>query len=395
MNDVDLVDTTLRDGEQAPGVSFSPQDRRVIAVALAAVGVREIELPLPTVAGGDGAAIRALARLDLPCRLSVWCRARPEDLEAAAGCGATGTHVSIPVSPVLLDSLGMPWSLALTRLRTCISLARRRGFEHVSVGAQDASRAPRERLVALASMVRECGAHRLRIADTVGIWDPVRTFDSVRALVGVAGDLKIGFHGHDDLGMATANSISAWRAGARSIDVTVNGLGERAGNAALEEVVMALRVSLDAGEGLAPEGLTELCRYVSLASGRTLAADKAIVGDEVFTHESGIHVRSLIADRRSYEPFDPAAVGRAPGRFVYGLHSGRAAIRHVARRAGVELGRSELERLLEVVRRRSRRLRRALTESEVIDLLPSPPMADSGRARVPGAPGATLEHGLH
>ena len=211
--------------------------------------------------------------------------------------------------------------------------------------AQDASRASPGFLVRCLHAARQAGADRFRLADTVGVWNPFQVHAAVQSLAGRAGRVSIGFHGHNDLGMATANALAAVAAGAGSIDVTVNGLGERAGNTALEEAAMGLQITLHRSCGLDTRRFAELSACVARASGRPVPPGKPIVGASAFRHESGIHVHGLLRDRRTYEPFAAEAVGREGTEIVLGKHSGAAAVRHVLGRQGREVSPAEAQRL--------------------------------------------------
>ena len=229
--------------------------------------------------------------------------------------------------------------------------AARRRFDYVSIGAQDASRAAPSFLARCARAAAQAGADRFRLADTVGIWNPFQVYAVIDSLVPRAESLVIGFHGHNDLGMATANSLAAAMAGAGCVDVTVNGLGERSGNAALEEVVMALRVTLKRSCRIDTRRLAELSKLVARSSGRPVPQSKPIVGPCAFRHESGIHVRGLLADRRTYEPFAAETVGRDGTEIVLGKHSGAAAVRHVLGVQGREVNAAEASSLAALLRR--------------------------------------------
>jgi homocitrate synthase NifV len=331
-------------------VAFSPAQKLAIARLLAQAGLGEIEIGTPAMGPAEIASIRAVVALRLPCRLTAWCRARRGDIDAAAASAVDAVHVSLPVSAIHLCAMQKSQGWAIDVAGELIAYARSR-FDYVSVGAQDASRARPGFLFRLARVARQAGADRFRLADTVGVWNPFQVHGLVAELRQRVPLLAVGFHGHNDLGMATANSLAAVAAGAGSVDVTVLGLGERAGNAPLEEVVMALQLTMHRACGIDTRRFGELAALVAQASGRPVPVDKPVVGAGVFRHESGIHVRGLLADRRTYEPFSAAAVGHAPTEFVVGKHSGTAAIRRALAGAGIEITPAEAEGLLPRLRR--------------------------------------------
>ena len=327
-----LTDTTLRDGEQAPGVAFNRKQKVEIAEKLIEAGITEIEAGTIAIGGEEAIAIEEIARLSDSCSVSCWSRARREDLHLASDMGVRAAHFSVPVSDIQLRSLGKSRSWALSQIEQLLTEFKD-SFDFISVGAQDASRSTADFLDLVVEKSSLFGANRVRLADTVGVWDPMMVYSTVCMIVGKYPDIDISVHTHNDLGMATANAITAFRAGARAVDVTVNGLGERAGNAALEEVAMAVKVAMNRDSAIKTERLLELSRIVESYSKRTNSQSKPIVGDMVYTHESGIHVHSQIRDCRSYQGFAPEDVA-AESRFVLGKHSGNASIRYALNSLG-------------------------------------------------------------
>ena len=341
-------DTTLRDGEQTAGVAFTAEERIAIARALAAAGVTEMEVGIPVMGPEERENIRAIAALGLPASLMVWSRMHDADLGAAAGCGAQIVNLSIPVSDIQIrHKLGRDRDWVLDAIGNFVRRALDFGME-VCVGGEDASRADSEFLLRVVEAAERAGARRFRFADTLGLLDPFMTYTRINQLC-EASDLEIEMHAHNDLGLATANTLAAVLAGASHINTTVNGLGERAGNAALEETVTSMHHLYNIETGIDSRHFPEISRLVAIASGRPVPVNKSIVGDAVFTHESGIHVDGLLKNPLNYQGLSPEEVGRTHT-LVLGKHSGSRAVIQAYAGLGIVLTDFEAKALLARIR---------------------------------------------
>lgn len=356
-------DTTLRDGEQTAGVVFSLEQRLAIARSLDAAGVPELEIGIPAMGAREQEEMQALVQLGLKAQCIAWCRMREDDLLAARRTGVNRVHLAIPVSDQqITGKLGRDRGWVLQHTGRLVRQACDGGFS-VSVGGEDSSRADQDFLLALLDVAEQAGARRFRFADTLGVLDPFRAQEVFRLLRACSG-MELEIHAHNDLGLATANTLGAVRGGASHVSTTVNGLGERAGNAPLEEIVMALLLFEDGDTGIDPSQLQLLSAQVAQASGRPVPVGKPVVGDGVFTHEAGIHVRGLLQDPRNYQLIDPAQLGRQH-QLVLGKHSGTAGLQWACQQIGLALDPAMATRLLGLLREHVRHTRQTVDNRQL------------------------------
>lgn len=361
-----IDDTTLRDGEQTAGVVFSLDEKKRIARLLDEVGVGELECGIPAMGREEQASVKALVDLGLKARLLTWNRAVIADIQASIDSGVKAVDISLSVSDVHIErKLRKSRAWVKEQLKVALGFAKEHDL-YVSVGGEDASRADLDFIVELMEIARSLGADRFRFCDTLGILDPFATYDKVLYLASRV-DLDLEVHTHNDLGMATANALAGVRAGAKFVNTTVNGLGERAGNAALEEVVMALKHACHLDLQLDTSRFVELSKLVAMASCRPVPEWKAIVGEKIFSHESGLHADGVLKFPGNYEGFNPAEVGLVR-HLVVGKHSGSHGLNARLEQLGLQLGRRELEPFLAQVRKVAQLNKRPLSDPELVGL---------------------------
>ena len=326
-----LLDTTLRDGEQAPGVSLSPDEKVEIARSLERAGVSVIEAGSACTGAGERQAISRVTDLDLDARVTSFCRGITNDVDLALECDVDGVHIVVPASDRHVEGkVGTSRADNLEKTAELVAYAKDHGL-WVEVIGEDGSRADLDYLEELAEASLEAGADRFCFADTVGHTGPEHTHEAVSRLAELG---PVSAHTHDDLGLGVTNALAAVSAGADLVHCTVNGLGERAGNVALEEVAIALSHVYDL-ETLELEELYDLAQIVSRATGVQLPPNKAVIGENAFTHESGIHTDGTLKDDKMYEPYAPETVGRER-RLALGKHTGRAGVAATLEEHGVE-----------------------------------------------------------
>lgn len=363
---VKLDDTTLRDGEQTAGVVFTNAEKVQIARYLDEIGVHQIEAGIPVMGGDEAEVIQEIAHLGLNASILGWNRASVADIKTSIDCGVDAVAISLATSDIHIETKLMKdrkW--VLDSIRESVAYAKSEGV-YVSVNAEDASRTELGFLLEYAAAAKAEGADRLRFCDTIGIMEPLTTYNVVKQLVEHTG-LEIEMHTHNDFGMAIANAIAGIHGGATWVNVTLGGLGERAGNAALEEIVMALKYIEGLDLAIETERFREITDYVMRAAGRTIPVWKPVVGTNMFAHESGIHADGVIKNPKTYEIFSPEEVG-LERQIVVGKHSGSRTVEMKFSEYGIEITREEANAILPTIRRQTVEKHRPLFDKELVEI---------------------------
>jgi homocitrate synthase NifV len=364
--DIKIDDTTLRDGEQTAGVVFANDEKIHIAKMLDKVGVHQIESGIPAMGGDEKEAIKKIASLDLNCSVLAWNRPVKNDIQASVECGVDAVALSISSSDIHIEhKLMKSREWVLETMKAGVDFAKSHNL-YVSVNAEDASRSDMEFLLQFARTARDAGADRLRYCDTLGILDPFETFLRVKNIIDIIG-IDIEMHTHNDFGMAIANAIAGIKAGATYVNTTINGLGERAGNAAFEEFVMALKFVEGVDLGINTNHFRNLSEYVARASNRVLPTWKPVVGGNLFVYEDENKVKGVLSDPATYELFKETDVG-LERQYVPGKYSGIDSIKQKMKSLGQKVDDKQARELAEIIRNKTVASKRSLFDSEILDI---------------------------
>ena len=360
-----INDTTLRDGEQTPYVAFNTKEKLKIARLLYEAGADELEVGIPAMGKKEQDDLKEILALNLPIPIMSWNRATMGDLDASLKCGLKAVDLSIPVSDILIDiKFGGDKTRLLKQLEEVILQAKKENL-FVCIGGEDSSRANNSFLKEIMTLGAELGANRFRYCDTVGILTPHKTYENIKDLSS-SNLLDIDMHTHNDFGMATANAIAGYEAGAYSSNTTVIGIGERAGNASFEQVLMSLRL-LGKEININSKALKSLIKTVSSASHRRVDTNLPIVGKNIFSHESGIHVNGMMKSKNAYEPFNPEELGLKRS-FPIGKHSGSSTLIYHLKSIGIEPNIQIVQKLLPKIREIVTNRKKVLSTNELKEL---------------------------
>ncbi|ABW01998.1 2-isopropylmalate synthase [Caldivirga maquilingensis] len=343
---VRFLDTTLRDGEQTPGVALRPEEKLIIAMKLEDLGVDSIEAGYPSVSEGEFKSVKMISKEITESEVIALSRSNKADIDKAIDADVKAVHLFIATSDIHMKyKLRMSRSQVIETAVNAVEYAKSHGLT-VEFSAEDATRSDLDFLINVFQSVVNAGADRLDIADTVGVMWPSRIMNLVKVIKSnVKGNYLLSVHCHDDFGMAVANSVAAIEAGADQAHGTINGVGERAGNAALEEIASAVKFLLGYDTRIRFNKIKDVSDTVSRFFKIPVPPNKAIVGANAFSHESGIHVHGILSNPQTYEPIDPTMVGMSR-RIVLGKHSGRHSVEYALKMMGIEPSNELVMRIL-------------------------------------------------
>jgi len=360
-----ILDTTLRDGEQTPGVSLTPEDKLKIAFKLEEIGVDFIEAGFAATSKGEFKALKLISEQGLKAEIYSFSRCVKSDIDLAADSGVDGITLTMPTSDIHLNyKLNKNKQFVIESIENCIDYAKGRGLI-IEFLAEDGSRSDLDFLKSVFMKAVECKADRICLCDTVGILTPEKTAEIVNELTKFL-QIPLAIHCHNDFGLATANSLIALKHGAQEVHVTINGLGERAGNAALEEIVVSLELLYGYKTNIKTNLIYETSKLVSQLTGIYVQPNKAIVGENAFSHESGIHTHGIIKNPLTYEPIPPEFVGRKRI-LVPGKHSGKHGIKAMLKEYGITPSEDQIKEILIKVKELGDKGKR-VTEEDLINI---------------------------
>ena len=361
-----IVDTTLREGEQTPGAAFSIADKVAFVQLASSIGIREMEIGTPAMGGNEIQAIREIIDLKLPGRFLTWNRTVPADIETSLSLGLDSLFISTPVSDFQIQNvLRTNREQVLSRLIDSLTILKGSDV-YIACGLQDASRSNDDFLKEVIAILEDFKVNRVRLSDTLGILTPEKTKSLVKRVQSWT-SMELEVHTHNDFGMATANALAAAESGVQYIDGTILGVGERAGNAPVEELAVALHVLYNQPSRIHLHRLPELAHLVAKMIGMEIPRGKPVFGGNVFSHESGIHVAGVLRNPANYEPYPPELVGRER-EIRIGKHSGKNALLSRFQELGEDVQENEIPLILELVRKRAEERKRTLTDQELIEL---------------------------
>lgn len=374
-NEIIIEDTTLRDGEQAPGLAFSPSVKLEIYQMLVNCGLKWIEVGIPAMGGSELSFLKTVVKINEyynpDVNLIAWNRGKKEDIKQSIDLGYKKIHIGLPTSDIHLQhSIGKDKKWLINAAKELIDYAKQRGC-FVSISAEDVGRTEIEFLEEYARCVEEAGADRLRLSDTIGILNPAAYSNVIKSLKKVS-DIPLQCHAHNDFGLAVANTLSGLDAGAKYFHVTVNGIGERAGMPDLCQMTLALKRFYNVDVGIETSLLKKLSQRIALLTNTSLYPWQPITGDNVFSHESGIHANGTLKHGETFEPFPPELVDGSR-HLVLGKHSGTASIKHLLKGRGInvpetESGKQILHDCLSIVRESAIQAQTSLSCNDLVKI---------------------------
>lgn len=362
---IEIIDSTLREGEQPPGIVFSPDQKFEIAQALDEVGVHRVSLGFPAVSAEEAASVTRMAKAGFRFRKGALVRMLASDIDIAADCGVDAVMLFIGGSDShLYDKHRMSEDEALRKIDASVRHAKKLGIG-CGFGIEDFTRAPLARSLRFFQAALDSGADEIGLADTLGVFTPTTSYRVLSLLTALL-PASIMVHFHNDLGLALANTLMALEGGAKAASVTVNGVGERTGNVCLEELAVVLRLKYGLDLGLKLDKLHDISKLVHKFSGTQASEHKPIVGQWTFTHESGIHVAGLIANPETYQPFPPHLIGRHH-EIVFGKHSGVQGVARLAELSGLSLSDAGRKAVLDRIKKDAAENRRTVPEATILE----------------------------